>query len=167
MVRGMNHEAIGRGARRVSVVGERTGMTWVGRNGRHSVVNRKVFAAVAPIMLVVVAGIGCSGSGKATGSDGSAASGGAIANGGSTGSGGISGGSGATGAGGGGPGESMLTLPGESVLMHHKNPSRDGVYVEPTLTKAAISSFKQDTNFNPALTNAGEIYAQPLFVDGG
>jgi outer membrane protein assembly factor BamB len=142
-------------------------MTCVGRHVRHSAVSQKVFAVVAPIILAVVSGIGCSGSGKATGSDGSAASGGAIGNGGSISSGGTSGASGATGTGAGGPGESMLTLPGESVLMHHKNPSRDGVYVEPTLTKAAISGFKRDANFNPVLTNAGEIYAQPLFVDGG
>lgn len=134
---------------------------------RHSIVSRMLFAAMAPVMLAVVAGVACGGSGKVTGSDGSAASGGAIGSGGSTGSGGTRGASGGTGTGGGGPGESVLTLPGESVLMHHKNPSRDGVYVELTLTKAAISGFKQDTNFNPVLTNAGEIYAQPLFVDGG
>ena len=107
----------------------------------------------------------CGGSGKTAGADGGAANGGGGATGGHGGSG--SGGAPGTDGGGPGPGSSLLTLPGESVLMHHKNPSRDGMYVEPTLTKSAIGGLKQDTNFDPVLTNAGEIYAQPLFVDGG
>ena len=67
----------------------------------------------------------------------------------------------ATGAGGG------PASPGDSVLMHHKNPSRDGLYVEAALTKAAIATLHVDTSFAPSLTDTGAIYAQPLFVDGG
>src|SRR5262245_7366794 len=37
----------------------------------------------------------------------------------------------------------------DSVLMHHKNPSRDGVYIQPTFTKAAIGTLHKDTTFAP------------------
>jgi outer membrane protein assembly factor BamB len=50
--------------------------------------------------------------------------------------------------------------------MHHKNPSRDGLYVQPTFTKAAIAGLKQDTGFSATVVR-GKVYAQPLFVDGG
>lgn len=57
---------------------------------------------------------------------------------------------------------------GDSVLMHHKNLNRDGLYVQPKLTKAAVAGLKQDTAFHPVLGDANDhIYAQPLFVDGG
>ena len=72
------------------------------------------------------------------------------------------GGQGGTAGTGGGP-----SSPGDSVLMHHKNPSRDGMYIEPALTKAAVASLHVDTSFAVSLTDNGSIYAQPLFVDGG
>ena len=51
--------------------------------------------------------------------------------------------------------------------MHHKNLSRDGVYVQPKLTKAAIAaSFDKDPNFSVTLAVGETIFAQPLFVDG-
>jgi hypothetical protein len=50
--------------------------------------------------------------------------------------------------------------------MHHKNPSRDGVYVQPTFTKAAIATLHKDPTFVPTGLQ-GNVYAQPLFVDGG
>jgi len=53
---------------------------------------------------------------------------------------------------------------GDSVLMHHKNPNRDGVYVQPALTRAAAAGLTRDTTFNPTFT--GAVFAQPLFVDG-
>jgi hypothetical protein len=53
---------------------------------------------------------------------------------------------------------------GDSVLMHHKNLNRDGVYVQPALTKTAAAGLKKDTTFNATFT--GQVYAQPLFVDG-
>jgi outer membrane protein assembly factor BamB len=64
-------------------------------------------------------------------------------------------------------GGSGTTLPpalGDSVLMHHKNPSRDGVYVQPSLTKAAAATLTKDASFTA--TFQGHVYAQPLFVDG-
>ncbi len=53
---------------------------------------------------------------------------------------------------------------GDSVLMHHKNPNRDGVYIESALTVSAISTLHRDTSF---VTSGivGNVYAQPLFVD--
>jgi hypothetical protein len=53
---------------------------------------------------------------------------------------------------------------GDSVLMHHRNPNRDGVYVQPALTKAAAAGLTKDPSFAP--TFIGQVYAQPLFVDG-
>jgi hypothetical protein len=60
-------------------------------------------------------------------------------------------------------------MAGDSVLTHHKNPSRDGLYVQPTLTKAAVTAtFNQDPGFMPSLPDVNDaVYAQPLFVDGG
>lgn len=55
-------------------------------------------------------------------------------------------------------------MAGESVLMHHKNLSRDGVYVQPALTHAAAAQLKLDATFTATFT--GAVYAQPLFVDG-
>ncbi len=55
---------------------------------------------------------------------------------------------------------------GDSVLMHHKNPSRDGVYVEPALVKSAIATLHEDPAFQPSGLQGAE-YAQPLFIDGG
>jgi outer membrane protein assembly factor BamB len=64
-------------------------------------------------------------------------------------------------------GAAPIVPSGESVLMHHKNLNRDGVYVQPAMTKAAITtSFNKDPNFNAVLGTGEAIYAQPLFVDG-
>ncbi|HTP24488.1 MAG TPA: hypothetical protein VMK12_02365, partial [Anaeromyxobacteraceae bacterium] len=58
----------------------------------------------------------------------------------------------------------VTPIGGDSVLMHHKNPNRDGLYVNSTLTKAAIGTLHADPSF--ATTNiVGNVYAQPLFVD--
>jgi hypothetical protein len=61
------------------------------------------------------------------------------------------------------------TDPLQSVLMHHKNPSRDGVYIQPMLTKAAVTAtFTKDPAFKGALPDpSDQVYAQPLFIDGG
>jgi hypothetical protein len=67
-----------------------------------------------------------------------------------------------------GTGGSIPPVPsGESVLMHHKSLSRDGVYVQPAFTKTAITaSFNKDPNFSAVLGAGEAVYAQPLFVDG-
>jgi hypothetical protein len=53
----------------------------------------------------------------------------------------------------------------DDVLQHHANSTRDGRYVDPSLTKAAVQTVHRDTTFNAPVT--GPIYAQPLFVSNG
>src|SRR5205823_14344529 len=52
-----------------------------------------------------------------------------------------------------------------SVLQHHANASRDGIYTDPALTRAAARGLRQDTFFSAALQ--GPVDAQPLYWDGG
>jgi len=133
-----------------------------------------------------------SGSGGATpdaasgegGTSGGALGGATGSTGGRTGSGGTPGGTaGATGTGGGGvtvgtggasagtggapvgTGGGAGTTAGASVLLHHNNPSRDGVYLDTRLTRAAAATMHVDTTFaNTALM--GPVYAQPLYLAG-
>jgi outer membrane protein assembly factor BamB len=63
-----------------------------------------------------------------------------------------------------GTGGGGAPVAGDSVLMHHKNPSRDGVYTQPTFTRDAVKSLHLDAGFTAA--TEGHTYAQPLFVDG-
>jgi hypothetical protein len=65
------------------------------------------------------------------------------------------------GAGGGG----IAASPGPSVLQFHKNPSRDGVYVDAALTRAAAATIHADTTFGNAAI-MGPVYAQPLYLAG-
>src|SRR5262245_4461598 len=53
----------------------------------------------------------------------------------------------------------------KSVLEHHGNASRDGFFVDPTFTDAAIRTLHRDTTFAGVVT--GKVYAQPLFVERG
>ncbi len=50
------------------------------------------------------------------------------------------------------------------VLEHHGGPTRAGVYVDPSLTRAAAAGFRLDRSF--AAPVGGGIYAQPLYVPG-
>src|SRR4051794_32797107 len=52
-----------------------------------------------------------------------------------------------------------------SVLQHHNNATRDGVYVDAALTRAAARGLRQDLLFSA--TYQGPIDAQPLYWDGG
>jgi hypothetical protein len=52
-----------------------------------------------------------------------------------------------------------------SVLEHHGNPSRDGLYVDPAFSDAALATMHRDTTF--AGTVVGAVYAQPLYVEHG
>ncbi len=52
-----------------------------------------------------------------------------------------------------------------SVLEHHNGPRRDGVYVDPTLTRKAAATFHIDPTFRARVP--GAIYAQLLYVAGG
>ena len=113
-------------------------------------------AASLGLLATVVAG-GCSAQGSTVGGNGGGGSGGATA----SGSGGGAGNAGGT------AGSIGTVRSGDSVLMHHRNLNRDGVYVQATLTKAAVTaSFNKDTGFNAVLGSGEAVYAQPLFVDG-
>lgn len=77
------------------------------------------------------------------------------------------GGGGAAGGGGGGGGGVAV---GASVLQLHNHANRDGVYVEPTFTTAAVAKLHLDTAFDGTYAQSGasgNVYAQPLFVDQG
>ncbi|MEP7125217.1 MAG: hypothetical protein ABJE95_30080, partial [Byssovorax sp.] len=69
-----------------------------------------------------------------------------------------------TGAGGGTGGGGPVDL-GDSVLQHHKNPTRDGVYTQPLITPQTAPMMHVDPTF--AAVTQGPTYAQPLFLDGG
>ncbi len=51
-----------------------------------------------------------------------------------------------------------------SVLEHHNGPRRDGVYVDPTLTKASAATFHIDPSFKAQI--GGAVYAQLLYAAG-
>jgi hypothetical protein len=52
-----------------------------------------------------------------------------------------------------------------SVLEHHAGPRRNGLYVMPTLTRAAAATMQLDPSFSGIVT--GDVYAQPLYVADG
>jgi hypothetical protein len=59
---------------------------------------------------------------------------------------------------------------GASVLQLHNHPNRDGLYVDPAFTAAAVKQIHLDSTFDGTYSQAGATgaaYAQPLFVDGG
>jgi hypothetical protein len=54
---------------------------------------------------------------------------------------------------------------GVSVTQYHNNPSRDGVYVDARMTRAAAANIHLDTTFTrPTVT--GPVFAQPLYLAG-
>ena len=52
-----------------------------------------------------------------------------------------------------------------NVTQHHNNASRDGVFIEPAFTPTAAASIARDTSFDGTIV--GNVYAQPLYVEGG
>ena len=52
-----------------------------------------------------------------------------------------------------------------NVTQHHNNPSRDGLYIDPAFTQAAAASLARDLGFNGTIV--GNVYAQPLYIEGG
>ncbi len=52
-----------------------------------------------------------------------------------------------------------------NVTKHHNHDSRDGLYIDPAFTPATAASLQRDTNFNGAIS--GNVYAQPLYIEGG
>lgn len=52
-----------------------------------------------------------------------------------------------------------------NVPQHHNNPSRDGLFIDPAFTNANAATLVRDTAFDGAIV--GNVYAQPLYVEGG
>src|SRR5882724_1704328 len=60
-------------------------------------------------------------------------------------------------------------VPGTSaqvnVTQEHNNVSRDGVYIDAGFTPSAAENLTRDLNFNGTIS--GNVYAQPLYIEGG
>src|SRR5215831_2677315 len=52
-----------------------------------------------------------------------------------------------------------------NVTQEHNNPSRDGVYVDAAFTLSAAANLTRDLNFDGTIS--GNVYAQPLYIEGG
>src|SRR5437899_2413587 len=52
-----------------------------------------------------------------------------------------------------------------NVTQEHNNPSRDGVYIDVSFTLSAAANLTRDLNFNGTIS--GNVYAQPLYIEGG
>jgi len=52
-----------------------------------------------------------------------------------------------------------------NVIQQHNNLSRDGVYIDSAFTPANAANLTRDLTFNGTI--AGNVYAQPLYVEGG
>ncbi len=52
-----------------------------------------------------------------------------------------------------------------NVTQEHNNLSRDGVYIDPAFTVSAAANLTRDLNFNGTIS--GNVYAQPLYIEGG
>ncbi len=55
----------------------------------------------------------------------------------------------------------------DDVLERGKRPSRDGNYIQPTLTPAAAAKMGMDTAFNTAATFTGMMFSSPLYLAKG
>ncbi len=56
-------------------------------------------------------------------------------------------------------------VPLASILEHHAGPLRQGLYLQPALTRAAAATFGRDPSFAGIVK--GNVYAQPLYVADG
>src|SRR5207249_10230959 len=52
-----------------------------------------------------------------------------------------------------------------NVTHEHNNLSRDGLYIDAAFTPAAAAGLTRDLNFNGTIS--GNVYAQPLYIEGG
>jgi hypothetical protein len=52
-----------------------------------------------------------------------------------------------------------------NVTQEHNNLSRDGLYVDPAFTPANAANLARDLNFDGTIS--GDVYVQPLYVEGG
>ena len=55
--------------------------------------------------------------------------------------------------------------PSANVTQHHNNPSRDGLFIDSAFTPSAAANLGRDMNFSGTIV--GNVYAQPLFIEGG
>src|SRR5437762_10300682 len=52
-----------------------------------------------------------------------------------------------------------------NVIQEHNHVSRDGVYIDAGFTPSAAAQLTRDLNFNGTIS--GNVYAQPLYIEGG
>jgi hypothetical protein len=52
-----------------------------------------------------------------------------------------------------------------NVTQEHNHLSRDGLYIAPAFTRSAAPNVRRDVNFNGTIS--GNVYAQPLYIEGG
>src|SRR5438445_5205593 len=52
-----------------------------------------------------------------------------------------------------------------NVTQEHNNPSRDGVYIDSAFTPSAVANLTRDLGFDGTIS--GNVYAQPLYIEGG
>ena len=52
-----------------------------------------------------------------------------------------------------------------NVTQHHNHDNRDGLFIDSAFTQAAAVNLTRDTNF--VGTIVGNVYAQPLYIEGG
>ena len=52
-----------------------------------------------------------------------------------------------------------------NVTQEHNNPSRDGVYIDAGFTRSAAANLTRDPGFDGTIS--GNVYAQPLYIEGG
>jgi hypothetical protein len=52
-----------------------------------------------------------------------------------------------------------------NVTQEHNHLSRDGLYIAPAFTRSAAANMRRDLNFNGTIS--GNVYAQPLYIEGG
>ena len=60
---------------------------------------------------------------------------------------------------------SPFSLAAQDVLQHHRNGTRDGLYIDPLFTQAAAAKIHRDMTFHATLP--GPTLAQPLYVSSG
>jgi PQQ enzyme repeat. len=52
-----------------------------------------------------------------------------------------------------------------NVTQYHNHSSRDGLYIDSAFTQSAASNLTRDLNFDGTIV--GNVYAQPLYIEGG
>src|SRR5437899_11215695 len=52
-----------------------------------------------------------------------------------------------------------------NVTQFHNHESRDGLYIDSAFTQSAAANLTRDLNFDGTIV--GDVYAQPLYIEGG